>query len=83
MCKVGQTSSDWVSLFSYDMLTLRNVLGQDMTCLQIGGELVEASPREGYVKGERIQSVLGRKEREQLPRAGSAELQLAPKAGLD
>lgn len=70
-CKAGLVlpSFDWVSLFSCGILPLRNVLGEDMTCQRMGGELGEDILEENMLGSKGIHSSLGRKGREQFPRA--------------
>lgn len=62
---------------------LRNALGEDMTCQRMGGELGEYILEEDMSRSKGIQSALGRKGREQFPRAGCLEPQFVPRAGLD
>lgn len=62
---------------------LRNVLGEDMACQKMGGELGEYILEEDMSRSKGIQSALGKKGREQVPRAGCLEPQFVPRAGLD
>lgn len=69
--KLDQSSLHLIgSVYSHVVYSpLRNVLGEDMTCQRMGGELGEDILEEDMLGSKGIQSALGRKGREQFPRA--------------